>query len=109
MKSRSITNDGALPLILMLSGAVLLAACSAELGPGAGDDPTGPSGEVPASGTGGAVELPPYEPPTGMLRRLTRSQFANAVEEVFGTEVNVSLIEQDSYVGSFAAIGASSV
>lgn len=52
---------------------------------------------------------PPFQPATGMLRRLTKKQFANAVRDVFGTETDESQLDADSFSGSFAAIGAASV
>ena len=35
-----------------------------------------------------AASPPPLVPAVGMLRRLTRSQFRNAVRDVFGVEVD---------------------
>jgi hypothetical protein len=71
-------------------------------------------------GTGGALATPvdigvispnppPFQPASGMLRRLTRRQFANAVRDVFGVETDTSQLDADSFTGSFAAVGASSV
>jgi hypothetical protein len=44
-----------------------------------------------------------------MLRRLTRAQFANAVRDLLGQEVDVSALDADSYDGHFAVVGASKV
>jgi hypothetical protein len=55
------------------------------------------------------TDPPPFAPAAGMLRRLTRTQFRNAVRDVFGVEVDVSLLEADSFNGHFAVIGASTV
>lgn len=52
---------------------------------------------------------PAFQPAVGMLRRLTRTQFRNAVRDVFGVEVNVNELDSDSYNGNFATVGASSV
>jgi hypothetical protein len=52
---------------------------------------------------------PPYTPSPGMLRRLTRAQFRNAIRDVFGVEVDVQALEADSWNGEFAAVGASTV
>lgn len=65
-------------------------------------------------GTAGAavtseVQLPAYEPPVGMLRRLTRAQFRNAVSDLTGFDVDIERLDADSYSGEFATIGASSV
>jgi hypothetical protein len=71
------------------------------------------TGGAATTGTGGAGPLfpnpPAFAPPTGMLRRLTRSQFRNAVRDVFGVEVNTADLEADSWNGNFAVIGASTV
>ena len=44
-----------------------------------------------------------------MLRRLTRTQFRNAVRDVFGVEVNIDELDADSWNGNFAVIGAATV
>jgi hypothetical protein len=69
---------------------------------GAGGNVTGGSGPV-------VPDPPPFEPAAGMLRRLTRTQFKNAVRDVFGFDVNPSELEADSYRGNFAVIGAATV
>ena len=56
-----------------------------------------------------AANAPPFEPAAGMLRRLTRAQFRNAVRDVFGVEVEVGELDADSWTGSFSVVGASSV
>jgi hypothetical protein len=50
---------------------------------------------------------PPFQASAGMLRRLTRSQFRNAVRDIFGVEVDVTKLDSD--IGQFAAIGAGAV
>lgn len=52
---------------------------------------------------------PPYQPAVGMLRRLTRTQFRNAVRDIFGVEVDIGKLDSDSWNGNFAVIGASAV
>lgn len=52
---------------------------------------------------------PPFAPAPGMLRRLTRAQFHNAIFDVFGVDVDVSDLDSDSWEGNFASIGAASV
>jgi hypothetical protein len=58
---------------------------------------------------GGNVNPPPFEPAAGMLRRLTRPQFRNAVRDVFGVEVNIAELDADTWKEGFATIGASAV
>jgi hypothetical protein len=70
---------------------------------------SGLGGNGATGGTGLPVDPPPFEPAAGMLRRLTRVQFRNAVRDVFGVEVDVTLLDSDSWNGNFAAIGASTV
>jgi Protein of unknown function (DUF1592)/Protein of unknown function (DUF1588)/Protein of unknown function (DUF1585)/Protein of unknown function (DUF1595)/Protein of unknown function (DUF1587) len=67
-----------------------------------------PAGGWSGLGTGGVAveELPPFAPYKGMLRRLTRSQFKNAVFDLLGAEVNVASLEADSFDGEFSTVGA---
>ena len=119
---------------LAACGAALLVACtSGEVGDGkatpannggstsagAPGSPVGTGGGAIAAGgaTAGAVggsagataSVPPFEPAPGMLRRLTRAQFANALRDLLGVEVNTNEIAPDSWDGDFAVIGASNV
>jgi hypothetical protein len=55
------------------------------------------------------LEPPPFQPAAGTLRRLTRTQFRNAVRDIFGVEVNLNELDADNWNGNFAVIGASSV
>ena len=107
-------------------GAVLALGCTGELaGPGGPDTHNG-AGTAGNSGAGssnagggtapgpvqvdndGRIHNPPaFQPQTGMLRRLTRSQFRNAVRDIFGTEVDITKLDSD--IGQFAAIGAAAV
>jgi len=109
-------------------GAALALGCTADIaGPG-GSSTAGSSsasgGGVSASGgtTGsggmasnpvvvgedGRISNPPaFKAPAGMLRRLTRSQFRNAIRDIFGVEVDVTKLDSD--IGQFAAIGAAAV
>ncbi|OQX67170.1 MAG: hypothetical protein B6A08_16675 [Sorangiineae bacterium NIC37A_2] len=127
------------PLLLgSLALSLALAACGTgpggELGDG-DDNPTpgdgtsdgtggaggpGPAtGGGPASGAGGSAwpsggalnpaDLPPYEPPAGLLRRLTRAQFKNAVYDLLNVEVDATDLEADSFDGDFSTVGASKV
>jgi len=44
-----------------------------------------------------------------MLRRLTRTQFSNAMRDIFGATVNTADLDADSWNGNFAVIGASTI
>jgi hypothetical protein len=96
------------------------------LGPTAVGDPSASPGASPAGAPAGseappttpgvvpppAVEdlpPPPFEPAVGMMRRLTRTQFRNAVRDVFDVEVDVNELDLDNWDGDFATIGAASV
>lgn len=87
-------------------------------GPSTGGPPTGGTGStgggpISTGGAGGPVLIapnpPPFQPAAGMLRRLTRTQFRNAVKDVFNVEVNVGELDADSWNGYFANIGAATV
>ncbi|WP_437629516.1 DUF1592 domain-containing protein [Sorangium sp. So ce854] len=83
------------------------AACTGTLGDtadGAGAPPTA-GDDGPQAGS----DPPPFQPAAGMLRRLTRTQFRNAVRDVFGVEVNIHELDADSWYGNFAVIGAAAV
>ena len=83
------------------------------------------SGGVGAPGTGGAsatggsggatdpgtiVTNPPaFAPAPGMVRRLTRTQFRNALNDVFGYAVDIGKVDADSWDSNFATISASVV
>lgn len=72
----------------------------------------GTSGTSGTAGTGLTplfTDPPAYMPAPGALRRLTRTQFRNAVRDVFGVEVDTTTIDADSFDGNMAVIGASSV
>ncbi|MGK4003952.1 DUF1592 domain-containing protein [Sorangium sp. So ce1036] len=89
------------------------AACTGTLGDptdragasSAGDDGPSTGDDGPSTGSG----PPQFQPAAGMLRRLTRTQFRNAVRDVFGVEVDIHELDADSWNGSFAVIGASTV
>src|SRR5688572_23616664 len=108
----------------------LLVGCTGQIGtissgtPGTGGTVTTGAAGTAATGTGGTVATgtagaggagplfpnpPAFQPPVGTLRRLTRSQFRNAVRDVFGVEVNLANLEPDSWNGNFAVIGAGTV
>lgn len=106
-----------------MGGAALALACTAEVtGPGGQGDPGGggAAGQTASGGAAGSGGMttgvdedgritnpPPFQPASGMLRRLTRSQFRNAVRDIFGVEVDVTKLDSD--IGQFAAIGAAAV
>jgi hypothetical protein len=109
--------------------AVLALGCTADLtdpggqgaasaGTGAGQSSAGGSGAVGGGGgsASGPVQVdddgrftnpPAFQPASGMLRRLTRSQFRNAVRDIFGVTVDVTKLDSD--IGQFPAIGAAAV
>lgn len=68
-----------------------------------------PGAQPIPSGAPGASEPPPFEPAPAMLRRLTRTQFRNAVRDVFGVEVDIGELDADSWNGDFAVVGAAHV
>src|SRR5690349_18329790 len=81
-----------------------------------GSGGTGAQGSGGTGATGGAggspvvhPDPPPFQPAAGMLRRLTRTQFRNAVRDVFGVEVDLADLDSDSWNGNFATIGAATV
>ncbi len=80
---------------------------------GTGAAATGGSAGTGAGAAGGTPPVfedpPPFEPAPGMLRRLTRAQFKNAIRDVFGVEVNVDELDPDSFDGSMPVVGASTV
>ena len=94
----------------MTAGTGPTAGTSGGTVSGAGGVGQGGSGGAGMAGRGVVEpEPPPFEPAPGMLRRLTRAQFRNAVRDVFGVEVNVQNLDADSFNGNFAVIGASTV
>lgn len=87
-------------------------------------DPAGPSTAGTSNGLGGSGSTtagngsggtavhpnpPAFEPASGMLRRLTRAQFRNALRDLLGAEVDVQQLDADSFSGNFAVVGASTV
>lgn len=82
------------------------AACTGTLGDSADGDDAPPAGsDGPSTGS----TPPKFQPAAGMLRRLTRTQFRNAVRDVFEVEVDVNKLDADSWNGNFAVIGAATV
>jgi hypothetical protein len=80
------------------------AGSASSSGSAAGGMMTGP---VQVDDDGRITNPPAFQPPAGMLRRLTRSQFRNAVRDIFGVEVDVTKLDSD--IGQFPAIGAAAV
>lgn len=68
-----------------------------------------PDGPVATDPEPVVVDPPPFEPAPALLRRLTRTQFQNAVRDLLGAEVSVSDLDADNWSGDFAAVGASVV
>jgi hypothetical protein len=95
-----------------------MTACTGIVGgpsgtPSAGTDSGSDPGLGGSAGTNGMEppnpDPPPFQPAVGMLRRLTRTQFRNAVRDVFGVDIDISDLDADSWNGNFAVIGASRV
>ncbi|MFL5306166.1 MAG: DUF1592 domain-containing protein [Polyangia bacterium] len=55
------------------------------------------------------VNPPPFSPAPAMLRRLTRTQFRNAMSDVFGYTVDISTLDTDSWDSNMATVGAAVV
>ncbi len=87
---------------VVFGGTFFLAGCTALLT--GGTDGEGSGGPPGAEGP-----PPPYAPPVGPLRRLTRTQFRNALRDVTGIEVDIAGLDADSFDGDLAAVGASTV
>jgi len=73
----------------------------------------GTSGTGGTNGSGGSTDPntivtnpPAFSPVPGTLRRLTRTQFRNALKDVFGYTVDPGVLDADSWDGNFASIGA---
>lgn len=81
-----------------------LLACTADLG-----GTSGPVADSARDSEDGSHEHVPFEPQAGLLRRLTRAQFKNAIHDITGVEVDVQQLEADSFNGEFASVGASTV
>ena len=69
--------------------------------PGAGSGPVGSGGTT--------ATTPPFVPAPGMLRRLTRAQFANAMQDLLAVDIDKTQLDPDSWDGNFAVVGASTV
>lgn len=97
-----LPQDSVKGMGVALTSAALLFACTGQLGDGTADP--GSSGV-----DGPGVSHPPFAPAPAPLRRLTRTQFRNAVKDLTGVEVDVRDLDADSYKGEFAVVGASTV
>ncbi|WP_437769576.1 DUF1592 domain-containing protein [Sorangium sp. So ce281] len=95
-----------------------VAACTGALGDtteGAGSSSVGGDvggdvgGGVGGDGSPTGSDPPAFQPAAGMLRRLTRTQFRNAVRDMLGVEVDIHQLDADSWNGNFAVIGAATV
>jgi len=80
-------------------------------GPGAGPaNGSGASAPAETSDPNTIVPNPPaFAPAPGMLRRLTRTQFRNALSDTFGYAVDVSQLDPDSWDQTFASVSAAVV
>jgi hypothetical protein len=86
--------------------------------PGAGPSVgSGGTGAAAMGGMAGApvdvgtvvVNPPPFTPAPAMLRRLTRTQFRNAMKDVFNYTVDINTLDADSWDANMATIGAAVV
>jgi hypothetical protein len=86
---------------------------SAPMAGTGGSVSAGTGGSGPNGGTGGTLIYPnpaPHAPAAAMLRRLTRPQFRNAIRDLLGYEVDISLLDADSSSqGNSATISAAFV
>jgi hypothetical protein len=103
---------------------VFVAGCTGIVGgrsDGSGSSAVIP-GAGPVNGSGGSgtaappsdpntivADPPAFAPAPGMLRRLTRTQFRNAISDVFGYSVDVNQLDADSWDQNFASVGAAVV
>lgn len=80
-------------------------------GNGSGNGGTGPAQPMgsPTDPAIVVVNPPAFTPAPGMLRRLTRTQFRNALNDVFGYLVDVNNLDADSWTDNMATVGASVV
>jgi hypothetical protein len=131
MKKPPLPRPAATPTTRKLVAAcalVLAVGCVGKIGtvPSSGahsatGSPVGSGGSVTGNpGTGGAtpkpvdvgtiVANPPaFTPAPPMLRRLTRTQFRNAMNDVFGYTVDINSLDADSWDSNMATIGAAVV
>lgn len=104
MKKSSWNELGSARGIAAACALASVAACTGALGNSDGSE----NDDTSTSSTGG-TDPPAFQPAAGTLRRLTRSQFRNAVRDVFKVEVNTHELDDDSWNGNFATIGATTV
>ena len=76
-----------------------------------GDDRTmAPTDEAESSGDDrGQTGVESYQPPAARLRRLTQTQFHNALESLLGKPVVTDKMPSDNYEEGFAAVGAATI
>lgn len=93
------------------AGAPTTSPGSAGMSMASGGTALGATGGSTGSDDGGTIfaNPPPFVPAPSQLRRLTRTQFRNALKDVFGYEVPIDRLDADSYSGNFASIGAAVV
>ena len=86
-------------------------SASGSAGAGATGGSTGATGGGAGMADVGTIypNPPAFAPAPGILRRLTRNQFRNAVRDVFAYDVAINDLDTDSFTGNFASIGAATV
>ena len=81
---------------------------ASNTGSGAGSA-SGSDATPPADPNTIVANPPAFTPAPGMLRRLTRTQFRNAMKDVFGYSVDIGRLDDDSWDFNFATVGAAVV
>ncbi|MES1175595.1 MAG: DUF1592 domain-containing protein [Myxococcales bacterium] len=77
----------------------------ASTGGASGGASNAAGGTAVGAGSGGTSALKPFAPAAQSLHRLTRSQFQNSLTALLG-KVTLSDVENDTYIGGFATVGA---
>jgi hypothetical protein len=85
---------------------------SSGTSPGTSGATTASSGSGAVTGSGSPsslLNLPSSPLPTRGMHKLTAWEFANSVQDLLGSGVPLAAVEQDTLIGGFATVGATSV
>ena len=92
---------------------------AAGSGDSSGDSSSGSTAGTTASSSGGSasatgspsslLNLPSSPVPTRGMHKLTAWEFTNSVQDLLGSGVPLAPVEQDTLIGGFATVGATSV
>lgn len=88
------------------SGGAATAGAGGSVSAGSSGSGGSAGGTAGAGGAGGTLiypNPPPFAPAAGMLRRLTVPQFANAIRDLLGFQVDIGLLDADSYAHANSA------